>query len=54
MAEPDADMQEQAKRRRGAQHQELADDFYYDYDSLIFKPVISEESEQPHDLLKLL
>ena len=54
MEDPKAYLKEQAKRRRGAQHNELADDFYYDYDSLIFKPVISEESNQPHDLLKLL
>ncbi len=52
--DPKAYLKEQAKRRNKGDDQTLADDFYYDYESLIFKPVVSDDTKQAPDLLKIL
>jgi len=52
--DPKAYLKEQAKRRNKGDGHTLADDFYYDYESLIFKPVVSDEGKQAPDLLKIL
>lgn len=52
--DPAAYMKEQARRRKPVEIKEIADDFYYDYEEKVFKPLISEESKQSPDLVKLL
>ena len=47
-------LKDQAKRRNKGDRQMIAEDFYYDYESLIFKPVVSDETKQAPDLLKIL
>ena len=47
-------LKDQAKRRKPADIKSIQDDFYYEYESMAFKPVVSKESKQSPDLVKLL
>ncbi len=49
----DIDEQQEFRKRKQDAKPVLAEDFFYDYNELIAKPVISEESELPPDLLTL-
>lgn len=43
----------QAKKKREKEKPEIDEAFFYDYNALVFKPVISEESNLSEDLLQL-
>lgn len=46
--------EKQEFRKRKDEKPLIPDDHFYEYDSLIFKPVISEESNLPQNILHLL
>ncbi len=52
--DPKAYLKEQAKLRNKGDGIVLADDYYYDYESLVFKPLVSNEEKLSPGLLNLL
>jgi hypothetical protein len=51
--EENAEKEIKKKKRVKIEKPQIAEDFYHDYDSLLFKPIISEESNLKNDLLKM-
>lgn len=59
--QPDQSLEEESpikfkipKRLKGDEKPDMDPEFFYNYDDLVFKPVISEESNLPQNLLELL
>ena len=44
----------QIKKRKGDEKPELDPGFYYDFETLVFKPVLSEDRKLPPQFLRLL
>lgn len=44
----------QSRKKKANAKPEIEADFFYDYESVLSKPVISEESNLPENLLQLL
>ena len=44
----------QSKKKKNAGKPDLEADFFYDYESVLSKPVISEQSNLPENLVQLL
>jgi hypothetical protein len=53
LAEPGEPAEEQGFVKRNNEKPLIPDDFFYDFDSLVFKPVISEESKLTANLVSL-
>jgi len=52
--EPIEEEKQEFRKRNGDDKPLIADDFFYEYDELNFKPVISEDAKLPESMISLL